>query len=249
MIQPVSYVKKLEGKSQSHLILFDDGHEYVVKYLLPGFEKSLANEWIAYCLARYLGLPVPYSLIVEIPDAFTLSIPEPVPTLSKWQFASRYVPGCLDGHQVTKVEAIVNAVDLPKIILFDYWLSNGDRTRKNILLREEREGEYRLWVIDHAEVFGSYNWTDEEIEELPTKIMKSATHELMAQFIADDESFQEPLQLVQTMPIFLLEELVQVLPDDWQVSAEERKSMVDALVHRRKKILPELIRKYIKKVF
>ena len=63
MIQPIAYRKKLEGKSNAHLITFNDGRDYVVKYFQPGFEKTLPNEWISYCLARYLGLPIPFARI------------------------------------------------------------------------------------------------------------------------------------------------------------------------------------------
>ena len=76
MIEPIAYRKKLEGKSNAHLITFNDGRDYVVKYFQPGFEKTLANEWISYCLARYLGLPIPFAQFVEIPHDFSSQIPE-----------------------------------------------------------------------------------------------------------------------------------------------------------------------------
>lgn len=250
MITPVSYQKKLEGKSNAHLITFDDGKDYVVKYMQPGFEKSLANEWVAYCLGRYLGLPIPYSRIVEIPQEFSSQEPELVPFHhSQYQFASLYIPGCLDGHQVTDVPQILNHDSLASIILFDYWFFNQDRTRKNILLREEVSGTYRLWVIDHAEVFGSYNWTNTDLENLPNEIIKSATHKLMALFIKEEKNFTDALELIQTIPILLIEEIVELIPDDWQVTKEEKKAIVSTLLTRRKKILPELMEKFIKKVY
>lgn len=249
MIKPVQYQKKLEGKSNAHLITFDDGKDYVVKYFLPGFEKSLPNEWIAYCLARYIQLPIPFAQIIEIPPEFSSQFPEPIQSTSKYQFASQYVPNCVNGHEVSGISQIVNDDELPSVILFDYWLSNGDRTRKNILLKEEEKGLYRLMVIDHAECFGSYNWTSFEIEELPAKIMKSATHQLMSHFIKEDSAFFVPLELIQTIPIFLIEEIVNLIPDDWQVTEIERKAIVNFLVKRRKKILPGILQKYIAKEY
>ena len=76
MISPVSYIKKLEGKSNAHLITFNDGRDYVVKYFRTGFEKTLPNEWVAYCIARFLDLPVPYAQIVEIREEFSKTIPD-----------------------------------------------------------------------------------------------------------------------------------------------------------------------------
>lgn len=251
MIQPVAYKKTLEGKSNAHLISFDDGRDYVVKYHQPGFEKALANEWIAYCLGRYLGLPIPFAQIVEIPQAFSTQEPALTQMSStQFQFASLYVPDCFDGHQVTSVPQISNHETLAGIILFDYWLCNRDRTRKNIVLCEDSiNNAYRMWIIDHAEVFNSFNWVQIDLENLPINIMKSATHQLMARFIKDEQSFFEYLETIQTLPIHLIEEIVTVIPDEWNISQEEKKAMVTALVIRRNKILRKIIERYIKKVY
>ena len=165
MIQPVAYKKTLVGKSNAHLITFDDGRDYAVKYFQMGFEKTLANEWVAYCLARYLGLPIPFAQLVEIPPEFTSAIPELAQmTHTKSQFASLYVPDCIDGHEVTAIPSISNRENLAGIILFDYWMCNRDRTRKNIILCDDTVNSYHLWIIDHAEVFASYNWEFEDLE-------------------------------------------------------------------------------------
>lgn len=250
MIEPISYRKKMEGKSNAHLITFNDGRDYVVKYLQPGFEKSLANEWVAFCLGRYLGLPIPFALLVDIPREFSSQVPDVEHlTNTKNQFASLYVSDCIDGHQVSAEPHIINHQSLAGIILFDYWLCNRDRTRKNILLQEKTPDFYHLWIIDHAEIFGSYNWLQSDLEKLPVDIMKSATHQLMARFIAEEKAFTEQLELIQKIPIFLIEEIVAMIPDDWMVSPTEKKAMVNKLLRRRDKILPELIGKFINKIY
>ncbi|MCQ6276774.1 hypothetical protein JMM81_17860 [Bacillus sp. V3B] len=250
MMEPITYHKKLEGKSNSHLITFNDGRDYVVKYFQQGFEKTLPNEWVSYCLGRYLGLPIPFAQIVNIPQDYSSQIPELAQMSSTpYQFASLYVPDCLDGHQVSHISKIINHQSLAKIIVFDYWLYNGDRTRKNILLHEEFENTYRLWAIDQAEVFGTYNWGSSDLEQLPNGLIKSATHQLMAQFIENENLFFEQLEVIQTIPIFLIEEIVSMIPDEWMVSKEEKKAMVSKLVNRRKKILPDIIKEFVKKVY
>ncbi|WLR55899.1 HipA domain-containing protein [Mesobacillus subterraneus] len=250
MIKPVSYRRKLAGKSNAHLIAFDDGRDYVVKFLQTGFEKSLPNEWVAYCLARYLGLPVPFARLVEIPENFAAMIPDSNQfTLTQFQFASLYVPDCLDGHQVKNVAGIVNAEMLAGIILLDYWLGNRDRTRKNILLQEDTKDSYYLWIIDHAEILGSYNWEISGLEKLPIGLRKSAAQKLMAVFVENEDAFFEHLESIQTIPIFLIEEIVSTIPDDWMVTDEEKKAMVTMLLKRRKKVLPKLLPRFIKNVY
>jgi hypothetical protein len=250
VINPVAYRRKLEGKSNAHLIGFDDGRDYVVKYYQPGFERTLPNEWISYCLARYLGLSVPFARLVEIPEDFTANIPElsgMIPT--QFQFASLYIPECLDGHQVRRVSGISNQETLAGTILFDYWMCNRDRTRKNILFQQDSADVYQLWVIDHAEVLGSFDWQISDLARLRTGLRKSAAHKLMASFIEKEESFAEALELIQTIPIFLIEEIVSVIPDDWNVSKEEKKAIVSALVRNRTKILPKQMDRFKSKVY
>ncbi|MEH7245891.1 HipA family kinase [Neobacillus niacini] len=250
MIKPIAYKKILAGKSNAHLITFDDGRDYAVKYFQQGFEKTLANEWISYCLGRYLNLPIPFAQIVEIPQEFSRGIPElSQMTDTKSQFVSLYVPDCFDGHQVTDVPNISNRENLAGIILFDYWMCNRDRTRKNIILCDDTPNSYHLWIIDHAEVFASYNWGQEDLESLPITILKSATHQIMAYFIENEQDFYEQLEIIQEIPIHLIEEIVAVIPDDWQVTSEERKAIVTTLVTRRKRILKKLMERFIKRVY
>ena len=250
MIVPIQYVRKLEGKSNAHLITFNDGKDYVVKFFQPGMEKTLPNEWIGYCLARYLGLPIPFAQIVEIPVEFISQVPELAEqTFTPYQFASLYIADCKNGHQVEQDFKIQNHQALAGIILLDYWLCNQDRTRKNILLKEAENGTYHLWLIDQAEIFGTYSWLRSDLEVLPVEVMKSATHQIMAKNIMHEESFQEYFELIQTMPIYLIEEIVSVIPDEWMVSAAEKKAIVTTLVTRRRKILPQLMQKFLKKVY
>lgn len=250
MIKPVAYKKTLQGKSNAHLITFNDGRDYVVKYFQPGFEKTLANEWVSYCLARYLGLPIPFARLVEIPQEFSSQYPElSQMTQTQFQFASLYVPECFDGHQVTDVPNISNKESLAGVILFDYWMCNRDRTRKNIILCDDTVNSYQLWIIDHAEVFASYNWTLQDIETLPITILKSATHQIMACFIDDEQEFWEQLEIIQSIPIHLIEEIVALIPEDWHVTMEEKKAIVSTLVTRRKRILKKLMERFIKRVY
>lgn len=249
-MEPIAYRKRLEGKSNAHLITFNDGNDYVVKYFQPGFEKTLPNEWISYCLGRYLGLPIPFAKIVEIPKSFSsLDTELTQMTDTQYQFASLYIPNCLDGHQVSTISQITNHQSLANIIVFDYWLYNGDRTRKNILLNEVSDQIYQLVAIDHAEIFGIYNWNLTDLEQLPTGLIKSATHELMAHFIDSEECFMKQLEVIQTIPIFLIEEIISMIPDEWMLTRLEKKEIVNTLLHRRKKVLPKVIHQFINKIY
>ncbi|GKU82896.1 HipA family kinase [Niallia sp. NCCP-28] len=244
MIKPSYMKRKLDGKSQSLLLTCSDGNDYVVKDIRPGFEKSLANEWIGYCIGRFLGLPIPFAQIVEMPEDFFQNYPDIKDIPSKYQFASMYVPACQNGHEVGTIKAVSNASCLAGIIAFDYWLYNRDRTRKNILFQKDG-GNYRVIIMDHAEIFNSYNWQKDDLSKLPAGIIKSATHQLIHSFVPDKCMYKESLQTIQAMPIHLLKEIVACIPEEWHVTEEEKKAIVETLIKRREK-LPQIIDHFIK---
>jgi hypothetical protein len=278
VIEPSYYQKRLEGKSNAHRITFNDGNDYAVKFFQPGFERTLPNEWVGYCLARYLHLPIPFGRIIDVQEDFLIEahqrerdehaeegvqVVQSKETVvgvlgtselegagkTRYQFASLFVPNCVDGHQVSEVSSLTNSTMLAGIILFDYWLANQDRTLKNILFQKMDEGVYTLWAIDHAEVLGGFSWSQADLEVLPEGIIKSSAHKMMAVFIESEEEFYEQLEVIQTMPILLMEEIVNLIPEEWGVSKEDRKAIVTTLLHRRNKVLPKLIERFINKVY
>ncbi|AIE59029.1 HipA family kinase [Bacillus methanolicus] len=249
-MNPVNYIHLFESKTNNaHLITFDNGVDYVVKLYKAKEDKALINEWFAYCIARFMGLPVPYSYLVEMPEMFIETIPN-IKDLqyTSMQFASKYINDSVNAHEAN-IQNIINHCDLAKIIVFDYWLCNTDRTRKNVLLQEKTPGSYYLWVIDHAEILSSFCWTTNDLEHLPQKIIKSATHEMMAKYITDEKELKQQVKIIQSIPTQLLEEILSFVPNDWNISDEEKCELIKTLNFRRYKILPLLIGKFIKRVY
>ncbi|GAA0345157.1 hypothetical protein GCM10008967_39490 [Bacillus carboniphilus] len=249
-MKPQLYQKLFESKTNNaHLISFDNGKDYVVKLYKPKESKALINEWIGYCISRFMGLPIPYSYQVSLPEEFVDQMPNKIGTVNtSKQFMSLYLYDCKNAHEV-KPERILNASDLAKIIVFDYWLCNVDRTRKNILLEEVESGAHYLWVIDHADLLGSNDWEVNDFYYLSNTLIKSATHEMMAKFVPSENDFKEAVRVVQTMPIQLLEEMVSFIPHDWNLSKEDGKELIKFLHYRRHTILPLVIGKFIKRVY
>lgn len=238
-----------EKKNNTHLITFEDGCDYVLKLYKENEDKALVNEWFSYCIARYMQLPISPSYLLELPEAMIDSIPfaEQFRKTSKY-FVSKYISDSVNGHEA-HVTNIINRNDLAGIIVFDYWLYNTDRTKKNILLQEKEPGSYFLWIIDQAEMFGSLSWTVNDLQYVPQKLMKSATHKMMAKFIPHETDLKKQVELIQTIPTQLLEEILAFVPDELRLSSEEQQEMIKVLNYRRNHILPGLIRKFIKKVY
>jgi hypothetical protein len=248
MILPVKYLQLYDSKN-AHLILFGDGNEYIVKFFQPDEPKILCNEWIGYCFARFIGLPIPPAKIVQIPEEFYKKMPAfSHLKYTPHQFASLYIPNCRNGHQ-TSINQITNTHHLAGIILLDYWIYNTDRTRKNILLKEHKEDTHYLHIIDNAKAFGSTSWSLPHLTNIQKNIIKSATHSMMASYILEENTFKKQLKIIQSIPRLMIEEIVSFIPADWELLEDEREALVSTLVHRRDKVLPYLVHKFIKDVY
>lgn len=138
---------------------------------------------------------------------------------------------------------------LARVILFDYWLANQDRTLKNILFQKMVRGSTHYGRLIIAEVLGGFSWNQADLEVLPEGIIKSSAHKMMASFIESEEEFYEQLEVIQTMPILLMEEIVDLIPEEWGISMEDRKAIVTTLLLRRNKVMPKLIERFIDKVY
>lgn len=246
-IQPLKYEQRFAGKSNNaYLFTFDNGKQYVVKFLKEGQEKVLFNEWIGYGIARYLQLPVPPGRFVEIPEAMLSKLEEYDQIKSTTtQFASEFIPNCQNAHEL-KSPNVINQDQLAGIIILDYWLYNLDRTRKNILFKEVDKGHHHLYIIDQADLFGSFSWELNDLTPYSRKLFKSSTHQLIASFIKSESAFFDQLNIVQSIPIHLLYELITLTPDSWGITDVEKERILEYLVTRRDKTLPKLISDFIK---
>ncbi|NDI36051.1 HipA family kinase [Chengkuizengella sediminis] len=250
---PISYQRPLKSKSNhKHLVSFDNNQNYAVNFLHAGEEKSLMNEWIAYCIAKYMEIPVPEVQIIEIPTLFLDEIPNLIPYkqhyLSKNQSAILYLDESISLNEV-EAGLISNVDDLVKMVVFDYWLCNTNRTHHNVLLQNKTPGVYQCWIMDHSEIFSSLSWTADDLKNLPETVLNIAAHETLASFIPNEKEFLEQIEVIQTIPTLLLEEILSMIPEEWKMSKVEQKNVIKALNYRRHKVIPRVINQFINEIY
>ncbi|MFZ2269827.1 MAG: HipA family kinase [Azonexus sp.] len=147
----VEIIKQAEqGLSSPFLCRSDDGGLYFVKGRASG-RPSLWAEWLGGHLGRAFGLPIPPFCIVDVPAALIRECPPELRVLGSGPaFASRLAEGSqwLELATAPRVSLALQR----DILVFDWWLRNGDRTRGNPnLLWNAGQGE--LVVIDHNQAF------------------------------------------------------------------------------------------------
>ncbi len=178
------YVQPLrEGGSLPAVVEMSSGDLFVVKFRGAGQgAKALTAELIAGLLARALDLPVPELAIVELPSLFGRT--EPDPEIQDLLRAShgvnvgiRYLDGAFNFDPAAAGD-FVSAELAARIVWFDAFLTNPDRTHRNpnILIHGRKP-----WLIDHgAALYAHHDWSSVDEARARTPFPLIAQHVLLA---------------------------------------------------------------------
>lgn len=249
-IRPVKHIRGMpRGSSRPQLILFSDGRPYIVKFKNNPVQgtRALVNEYVAGRLAQLLGLPVPSFKIVHIGKQFF----KENPVLYRYrfrpghQFASEYIPNCLkkiDKDSLSQLN-IVNRKHIAGIVVFDQWVNNIDRRRRNILLRPlSGDRGYQLFMIDQGHSFSYFDywshrrecrWTPAALRFLPQKLKSNAFYRWCKQQ-SRREDFDYYLNKIQQVSEQQIRQVIASIPKDWNVARVEREALYDYLIRAKK---------------
>jgi hypothetical protein len=150
-VRVIRYVTPLrEGGSLPAIVEADDDGLYVLKFRGAGQgPRMLIAELVAGELARVAGLPVPEIVFAELDPELARTEPDPeihalILDSAGLNLALDYLPGSIT------YDPVVQRLDpdlVSRIVWFDAFISNVDRTAKNTnMLLWHR----KLWLIDHG---------------------------------------------------------------------------------------------------
>lgn len=150
-----------QGVTRPFLCRADDGLQYYVKGTGAG-RQALINEWMAGYLGKSFGLPLPHFDLIEVTsDLVRYSARPDLTELGPGiGFASQMVPNTDELSY-----SFCGAVDpelAARILLFDWWVRNADRTltieggNVNLLWTHR---DRKLHVIDHNLAFDAADMT------------------------------------------------------------------------------------------
>jgi len=208
------YVQPLrEGGSLPAVVDTDGGGLFVAKFRGAGQGvKALIAEIIAGLLARELELPVPELALIDVPESFGKSEPDPeIQDLLRashgLNFGMQYLDGAFNFDPAAAGEFI--SPDLAaRIVWLDAFLSNPDRTHRNPnLLIWNREP----WLIDHgAALYVHHDWpsVDEAKARASFPLIKS--HVLLP---ASGEIDRADEQMADKLSTDMIERVVAAVPD------------------------------------
>jgi hypothetical protein len=179
------YVQPLrEGGSLPAVIDTHGGGLFVAKFRGAGQGvKALIAELIAGILARHAGLPTPEPALIEIPDSFGRTEPDPeIQDLLRAShgvnIGARYLDGAFNFDGNAAADYITPEL-AAKIVWFDAFVSNPDRTHRNPNLMIWERNPY---LIDHgAALYAQHDWpsVDDARTRSPFQLIKD--HVLLSQ--------------------------------------------------------------------
>jgi hypothetical protein len=160
-LSALQYVQPLrEGGSLPAVVVTDDGM-YVVKFRGAGQgPRALIAEIIAGLIARALDLPIPDLALVETQDLFGRA--EPDPEIQDLLRASvgvnvglRYLDGAFNFAAAPAADVMEGTL-AARVVWFDAFLTNPDRTPRNVNILVWRR---RPYLIDHgAALYVHHDW-------------------------------------------------------------------------------------------
>jgi hypothetical protein len=175
--------------------------------------KALIAEIIVGLLARELDLPVPELALIDVPESFGKSEPDPeIQDLLRashgLNFGMRYLDGAFN-FDVAAAGELISPELAARIVWFDAFLSNPDRTHRNpnLLIWNRRP-----WLIDHgAALYVHHDWpaVDEVKTRAPFPLIRS--HVLLSMSGEIDEA---DAQMAERLTDEVIEGVVGAVPDE-----------------------------------
>ncbi|MBM0103865.1 hypothetical protein JM946_03885 [Steroidobacter sp. S1-65] len=205
------YVTPLrEGGSVPAIVEADDEGMYVIKFRGAGQgPKALIAELIAGEIARAAGLPVPEIVLIELDPDLARTEPDPeiqdlIRASGGLNVALDYLPGAITFDPVVFHP---DAILASKIVWFDAFVTNVDRTARNTnMLVWHRQ----LRLIDHgAALYFHHSWA-QYLERSRDAFPMIRDHVLLPFATALDEAHEHMLTHITPAAI---QHIVALIPD------------------------------------
>lgn len=219
------YISPLrEGGSLPALAEADDGFKYVVKFRGAGHgTKALIADLIGGEVAKLLGLQIPELVFVNLDKAFGQSegdeeIQDLLQNSQGLNLGLHFLSGAFTFDPVvTTVDSLLAS----KIVWFDAYLTNIDRTVRNTnMLIWHSE----LWLIDNgAALYFHHSW-DNWQKYAVSPFIQVKDHVLLPQ-AGDIERVDRELKAILTDD--KIREIVNTIPDNWLNWADENETIDD----------------------
>ncbi len=238
VVRAAEDIGMIKGATGPHIMRCSDGKTYLVKF--AGRNKTTINELVGWALARAIGLPVPDVSLVDV----SMDIISGSTGLINGGVApgvhlgSQMIPDALDmGQFLRKMQqtALVlgNEELIPQTICHDNWILTMDRERDDNHLFYPTDGIFRYAMVDFSHSFTGSNWTADAIEQGTYVRTIAPAHPIVANMVTGLPSFVPTLEKLESVEDSDVEGAVDLVPEGWGMTDEERVCLLEFLLMRR----------------
>lgn len=241
----VQQIRKMRGGAQSHLMLGDDGHAWVVKFANnPQHLRVLPNELLATRLAALAGLTVPECDVVEVTPWLVERTRELEMNLGERRerclpglhFGSRMVGGLMPGHMADylpeeQLGEVRNLEEFAGILALDKWTCNCNG-RQALFHRKARERRFTAAFIDQGFCFNAGEW---RFVDAPLRGVYARN--LVYRGVCGWDSFEPWLSRIESMDVQRVWKIAETIPPEWyEGEMADLERLVEQLMQRRSKV-------------
>ncbi len=238
VVKAVRDVGVFRGATGPHIMECDDGSTYLVKF--SGGSRTAVNEHVGQTLAQLVRLPAPRSALVEISAeviAHSSDLKNRVIAPGLHQ-GSELVPNASDlsalaGRHKGLDEDLLNWEVLPGTVCLDNWILTEDRDRPENHLVQAVPGGFRYHMVDFSHSFTGPNWTADSLDQGSfVRILVPALPQVAAA-VRGTSSLETFLGRIERVTDSAIEEIASGIPAAWNVTGEERVTLIRFLETRR----------------
>lgn len=245
--QPSEVIRFIEGFPTSTRVMHvvtDKGNAFLKAMGNPGGTQSLACELVGSELASWFGLPTFDFALVDIPNDIELPFVDHVGNASPGPaFITRGEEQATDwdGSDIL-LSKINNVKDISKLVLFDTWIMNSDRTppkesyiptnRDNYLFLRKPRAKYSLLATDHTHCFTDGDlWDDVKNQEL---IIEDSIYGFPVEFTPYIKRayILEAVMHLRQLDRATVKEILNAVPAEWGITSSSRDAWEDLIYER-----------------
>ncbi|MEX2540572.1 MAG: hypothetical protein WD314_02155 [Trueperaceae bacterium] len=237
------------GQSRPQLFLVENIGKCAVKFQQnPQGERALTNELVGFGVAGALGIEHPRVGLVEVgadvlPHDGGLFVQDDDGRQIRFQPGMHFYSQWLEPvNRVGPEDLLGMTVQNPHmfagVVVLDTLLDNWDRkpANLNLLLHRERDRQY-LKLIDLGMAFGGSLWTignfrDPSLLPLTVPLRYADVLPQYLSAIRVEQDFERYLPKLSNVTHEAVRALLDLVPDAWQITEEERSSLLRFIIQR-----------------
>lgn len=240
-VRATAYMGEVRAGTTKPFYLDCNGVTYVAKVIDDDVgHKHLVNEYVCYCLAKILEIPIPDAALIQLDNNIINSTDflKVRNIKSNLLFGSKLIQSSQTNIAPPFLEIIINKEDIPSIILFDQIIFNDDRaTNKGNLIIDFKKKT--LNAIDHTHVFkDGALWSSSSLrsinenKEYLVRNFDGKYYKMLLRYVSGNSPFAKILRIISSLKKEQIIEIVENIPDEWNISSDEKLALIDFLWHR-----------------